>query len=158
MTRELITSWNDYQTAIDRLLALASHRLRIYDEDLAALALETPARQAELSRLLQAGQADTLQIAVRNAGPLRHNHPRLLTLATTFGHLTALQETPPSLAHLRDSMLIADERNALVRFERNLPRSKLLIDEPDEVRLYIHRFEDIWAEGGEPVGATTLGL
>lgn len=158
MTRELITSWSDYQTAIDRLLALAVHRLRIYDEDLATLGLERPERHAQLARVLHQNQADALQIAVRNAGPLRQNHPRLLSLTTTYGHLIALQETPASIAHLRDSILLVDERNALVRFERDLPRAKLLIDEPEEVRQYIHRFQDIWAEGGEPVGASTLGL
>lgn len=55
-------------------------------------------------------------------------------------------------------MILVDEKYALIRFERDLPRSKLLIDEPDEVRPYLSRFKEIWAEGGEPVSSTTLGL
>ena len=89
---------------------------------------------------------------------LRQQHPQFQNLLSTYGHLAKAQETPPQLAHLRDSMILVDEKYALIRFERDLPRSKLLIDEPDEVRPYLSRFKEIWAEGGEPVSSTTLGL
>jgi hypothetical protein len=43
MARELITSWADYQTAIDRLLAIATHHICVYDEDLVMLKLDSAA-------------------------------------------------------------------------------------------------------------------
>ena len=158
MARELITTWSDYQSAIDRLLAMTSQSLCIYDEDLGRLKLETPSRLKELKRILQEDGRGTLQIAVRSATLLRQHAPLLLGLLTTFSHRATAQETPLSIAHLRDCMIIADGRHALIRFERDLPRSKLLTDEAEELKPYLNRFGEIWTEGGEPITNTTLGL
>ena len=62
------------------------------------------------------------------------------------------------MAHLRDSMLIVDDKHALIRFERDFPRSKLLLDETDELKSYINRFSELSLAGGERVGMTPLGL
>jgi hypothetical protein len=158
MARELITSWADYQTAVDRLLAIATQKISIYDEDLAMLGLESAARLAPIKRLLLAGHGDALRIAVRNATPMRQQHPALQKLLSAYGHLATAQETPPQLAHLRDSMILVDDKHALIRFERDLPRSKLLIDEADELRPYLTRFREIWTEGGENLANAILGL
>ena len=158
MARELITSWADYQMALDRLLAIACHKISIYDEDLVTLKLESAPHLVHIKRILQAGEGEALQIAVRNAGPIRKSHPQLISQLTTYGHRAAARETPPQLAHLRDSMILVDDKHALIRFERDLPRSKLLIDEIDEVRPYLTRFKEIWSEGGENITSTALGL
>jgi hypothetical protein len=158
MARELITSWADYQMALDRLLAFACHKISIYDEDLVTLKLESAPRLLHIKRILQAGEGDALQIAVRNAGPIRQKHPLLLNQLSTFGHSAVARETPPQLAHMRDSMILVDDKHALIRFERDLPRSKFLIDEIDEVRPYLTRFKEIWSEGGESIAGTALGL
>ncbi|MDP2880942.1 MAG: hypothetical protein Q8N89_05115 [Azonexus sp.] len=158
MARELITSWADYQLALDRLLAIACHKISIYDEDLVTLKLESAPRLIHIKRLLQSEQGDSLQIAVRNGGPTRQKHPLLLSQLSTFGHRAAARETPPQLAHLRDSMILVDDKHALIRFERDMPRGKLLIDEIDELHPYLTRFKEIWSEGGESISSTTLGL
>jgi len=158
MARELITSWGEYQTAIDRLLCMACRKICIYDEDLGQLKLDSAQRRPQLQRILQAGLKDSLQIVVRNADPLRNSFPLLIKLLTEFGHLATAQQSPPDLAHLRDSMLIIDDKHALIRFERELPRSKLLIDEADELKPYLNRFSELLLAGGEPVSTTTLGL
>lgn len=158
MARELITSWGEYQTAIDRLLANATHKIWIYDEDLAVLQLESMNRQEILRRIAHTGQADALQIVVRNATPIRQLQPRILNLISTYNHSAALQQTPEQLAHLRDSMILVDDKHALIRFDRDQVRSKLLIDEVDEIRPYLKRFNEIWTEGGEGISGTTLGL
>ena len=158
MARELITSWADYQTAIDRLLAIATHHICVYDEDLATLKLDSRPRLEHIKRLLDAKHGDILRMAVRNASPLRHQHPLLQQLLTTYGHLTAAQETPSQIAHLRDSMIIVDGKHGLIRFERDMPRSKLLIDEADELRPYLARFEEIWTEGGVRITNSVTGI
>ena len=158
MARELITSWGEYQTAIDRLLCMACRKICIYDEDLGQLKLDSAQRRSQLQGILQAGLKDSLQIVVRNADPLRNSFPLLIKLLTEFGHLATAQQSPPDLAHLRDSMLIIDDKHALIRFERELPRSKLLIDEADELKPYLNRFSELLLAGGEPVSTTTLGL
>jgi hypothetical protein len=158
MARELITSWTDYQTAVDRLLAIACQTICIYDEDLTALNLESTNRLVSIKRILQTGHEDALRIAVRNATPIRQQHPKFQQLLSTYCHLAKTQETPAQLAHLRDSMVIVDDKHALIRFERDLPRSKLLVDEADELRPYLIRFREIWSEGGEGLTTSTLGL
>ena len=158
MARELITSWTDYQMALDRLLSIACNKISIFDADLVTLKLESAPRQLQLKRVLQAGLDDSLQIAVRDAGPIRQKHPLLLGLLGTFSHRATARETPQQLAHLRDSIIIADDKHALIRFEQAMPRSKLLIDEIDELRPYLARFKEIWSEGGESITSTTLGL
>lgn len=158
MARELITSWAYYQTAIDRLLAIATKQICIYDEDLATLKLDSPPRLAHIRRLVSSARSDALSIAVRNGSPLRNQHPLLQNLLTTYGHVASAQETPPQLAHLRDSMIIVDDKHGLIRFERDMPRSKLLIDENDELRPYLAKFREIWAEGGERISNSTVGL
>ena len=158
MSRELIESWSDYRLALNRLLALGGETVCIYDEDMSELHFEASDNQSALKRCLGNGHRNALRIAVRNGGPLRQRQPLLLGLLNTYAHVAQAFETPPQLGHLRDSMILVDERHALIRFERDLPRSKLLIDETDEVRPYCKRFEEIWNEGGEQISASTLGL
>jgi hypothetical protein len=159
MARELITSWGDYQLAIDRLLATPCRIIRIYDEDLAQLHLESSTRLPQLKSLLSAGTTSPcLQIALRNSEPLRNRHPLLMNLLAQYGHRLAAQQTAPQLANLRDAMILLDDQHGLIRFDRDQARSKLLIDEPEELRPYRARFKEIWEEGGEMVSATTLGL
>jgi hypothetical protein len=158
MARELITSWEDYQTAIDRLLSMAGQKICIYDEDLGQLKLESAQRQQQIMRVLRGGHRESLQIIVRNAERLHNQSPLMLNLLTDFSHLASAQQSPANMAHLRDSMLIIDDKHALIRFERDLPRSKLLIDEIDELKPYLNRFSELLSAGGESIRTTTLGL
>ncbi len=158
MSYELIDNWADYRLALDRLLNLAAESLCIYDEDLAALHLDSADHQIDLKRCLHGRHQNALRIAVRNARILRERSPALQDLLRTYGHIASARETPPHLAHLRDSMILADGRHALIRFERDLPRSKLLIDEPEQILPYQRRFDEIWQEGGEMITSTPLGL
>ena len=158
MARELITSWGEYQTAIDRLLFMACQKICIYDEDLGQLKLESSLRLPQIKRILRAGHKESLQIIVRNAERLHNQSPLLIKLLTDFSHLATAQQSPPNMAHLRDSMLIIDDKHALIRFERDLPRSKLLVDEIDELKPYLNRFSALSSAGGEPISTSTLGL
>jgi hypothetical protein len=157
MNRELITTWTDYQLALDRLLALANRQVMIYDEDLKQLSLDGP-RRAHLQRVLASGEAGALRIALRNSAHLGSHSPRLLGLLATWGHRAAAQQTPEHLSQLRDSMVLVDGCHGLIRFDRDQPRSKLLIDAPEAIRPYWQRFDALWNEGGEPVSPVTLGL
>ncbi len=158
MARELITSWEGYQTAIDRLLFMACEKICIYDEDLGQLKLESALRLPQIKRILRAGHKGNLQIIVRNAERLHTQSPLLIKLLTDFSHLATAHQSPPNMAHLRDSMLIIDDKHALIRFERDLPRSKLLVDEIDELKPYLNRFSELASAGGEPIRRSTLGL
>ncbi|MGB5207217.1 MAG: hypothetical protein WBN76_05845, partial [Azonexus sp.] len=128
MSRELFTSWADYQSAIDHLLSLAAKRIWIYDEDLGMLHLETAERIEMLKRPLASTRQDCLRIALRNTAPLQQRQPLVQRLLAMHSHNSAAQQTPEQLNHLRDSMILVDDVHALIRFDRDQPRSKLLID------------------------------
>jgi len=158
MTTELFTAWGDYQTAIDRLLALASNELRIYDRNLTQLKLDNPARIEMLKRLLTNSREISLRIAVRDAKHIRDQSPRLLELLRNHSHRMAIIETPENLAHLRDGMILADNGNGLILFDQDQARSKLIIDDIGETSVYLRRFDEIWREGGQSVSASVAGL
>lgn len=159
MTRELLTSWTDYRLAVARLLNQAQSTICIYDEDLSQLGLESPALIEQIQRVLQlGGNTPRLRIAVRQAEGLRNHHPRLLKLLETYGHLIAAQQTGQEIAHLRDNILVIDEISGLIRFDKEQPRSKILIDESREIRPYFDKFNEIMATPGEIIRSGTLGL
>ena len=121
MARELITSWADYQMALDRLLAIACHKISIYDEDLVTLKLESAPRLLHVKRVLEAGPHNSLQIAVRNAKLIRQKNPLILNLLSTFGHRATARETPEQLAHLATGL-----RSATILASCGCSRCKLV--------------------------------
>jgi len=158
MARELIESWTDYLAAVDRLLPLAKRQLCIYDDDLAQLGLENSSRQEHLGQLLANAKEQPLRIALRDGAHFQNRSPRLQRLLTPWMHRAEVRQTPPDLAGLRDSMIIVDARHALVRFEKALPRSVLLIDDSVGVMPYLERFEEIWQATRKNLLQTPLGL
>jgi len=157
MSIPLITDWSAGDAAIDRLLALATQSLRVFDRDLSRLGFERPQRIAELSRLLRSGAQARAEFIVQDAGPLQRAQPRLLALLAREARLSVCA-APAHLASLAESLLIVDGRHALLRFHHQQPRARLLIDAPQDCAPWLQRFAEIRGEGGTPVSATTLGL
>lgn len=158
MTRALITHWTDYQAAIDQLLAMPCRKLCIYDEDLVKIRLDDRKRLAVLEQLLQSAAPGSIRIALRSAEAFRRTQTHLIQLLAPYSHVITIQETSPQLNNLRDSMIILDDQHGLIRFDREQARSKLLINESDELRPYLQRFEEIWKEPGDIISSTSLGL
>lgn len=158
MPSTLITTWAEYDGAVQDILALATHRVCVFDKDLAALKLERPERLALLRQFLGAGPERTVQIAVQDAEHLRRNCPRLMELLAVHAHNLTIIECPTHLAGLSDSLLIADAQHAVVRFHRDQARAKKMINAVEECAPYQQRHDQILGEGGAPVTASTLGL
>lgn len=158
MPTTLITTWAEYDSAVQEILALATHRLCIFDKDLALLKLERPERLSLLRRFLGAGPERTVHIALQDAGPLLRNCPRLMELLAIHAHNLKIIECPTHLAELSDALLIADAQHAVVRFHKDHARAKTIINAIEECAPYQQRHDQILAEGGTPVTATTLGL
>jgi hypothetical protein len=158
MASQLLTTWAEHEIAVQEVLLLASHTLRIFDENLSALALERPDRLTALRRLLTSSPQHTVQIVVRHALLLQRNYPQLIKLLDTHSHNLKLCESPSHVAAMTDSLLLADGRHALVRFHQDHARAKLIINDTGECMPYENRFAEILAEGGTPQYSTTLGL
>lgn len=158
MNSELITSWAEHDSSLLKILELASQTLCIFDADLSKLRLERPANVELLRRFLSSDKQHRLRIAVKNAEPFRRDSPRLMKLLAIYTQSMTMIECPPQLAPLNDSMCIADDRHALIRFHTDNARAKTIFDNFEECAPYVQRFEDILKEGGEQVCASTLGL
>lgn len=158
MSRELITSWNDYLAAAERLCGLARQSILIYDEDLRSLKLESPGRVALLGEFLSQASGISLQIALRDGSSFQNHSPRLQQLLNTWQHKCEIRKSPEHLGHLRDNLLIVDRTNALIRLDKDMARSVLLLDEESSVHPYKSRFDEIWLECDENLLHTPLGL
>ena len=79
MTSRLITTWSEYDRAVQELLDLAPRVLQIFDQDLSPLKLERALRIAALRELLATREDDKrLTIIVQNADFVRHYSPQLV--------------------------------------------------------------------------------
>lgn len=158
MPSTLFTSWADHDDAVTRILAAASRQLLIFDRDLAPLGLDRRDRQDQLVAFLRGSPQARLQIAVQDSRHLLTAMPRTLRLLATFGHLVSVVRTSDRLAGLRDAMVLADGRHGVVRFDHDHARGKIVTDDETEISPYRRRFDEILADGGEPVPPSVLGL
>ena len=158
MPTRLITTWAEYESAVHDMLALATHKLRIFDENLSSLKLDRPDRLLILRQLLSAGPEHGVEITLLDAGHLRRNCPHLMELLAAHTHNLKIIECPPHLATLSDSLIIADGLHGVVRFHKDHARAKIIINDAEACAPYQQRYEQILEEGGTPVTATTLGL
>lgn len=158
MDSQLITSWAEYEAALRRTLLLPSTRLRIYDDDLSTLGLEKRESAEMIVRHLSADRQNTLFLVVRNSAHLRLNCPRLMQLLATYPQQMRAFECPPEVAPAVQTLCLADDRSALVRFAKDHPRSRLIIDDAPECAPYGEQFDALLEAGGEQISTTTLGL
>jgi len=159
MSSSLITTWSEYDRAVQEILDLSPIRLDIFDEDLSPLKLETAPRVAALRALLAAPKHHRqLRIVVRKRDFVCQHSPHLMKLLSLYAPLLTIIHAPPQLARLGDCLLIADDRHTLVRFHHDQPRARLIVDDAGECAPYIQRFAGILGEGGDPLSSTTLGL
>jgi hypothetical protein len=158
MPTQLITTWSEYENAVQKILERATHTLRIFDENLSTLKLERPGQITTLRQFLSASPKHLLQIAVQDAGHIRAHCPRLMELLTAYSHNLQIIECPPHLANLSDSLIFADERHGVVRFHKDQARAKVILDDIEECMPYLHRQDQILEEGGSPVSGRSLGL
>lgn len=157
MSSTLLTTYGEYDAAIDLILSLAERRLDIFDHDLALLKLDQPTRHAALQRLL-ALPNHQLRIVVQDSHSVVSRQPLLMRLLNTHGHHFSLIEADEKLQHLSDSIIVADNAHALLRFHRDQPRGKILEDEEEEVKPYQRKFQSILDEGGTTLSPRVAGL
>ncbi len=159
MTSKLITTWSAYDNAVQELLDLSPGRLSIFDQDLSPLRLEVAGRLVALRTLLSAADyRKQLTIVVQQADFVRRYSPQLMNLLAIHSPTLKIIHSPPHLLNLQDSLLIADDRHALIRFQQDQARARLIIDDPLECAPHMQRFAEILGEGGDPLSPTTLGL
>ncbi len=158
MKPELITSWAEHRSYLQKILLLATRRIRIFDEDLVELGLEKKENAFFLRRFLSGEHQSKLQIVLRNPEPFRRNSPRLTSLFADYQGKMEVYECDSQLTKLSDAMLLVDDEHALIRFHKDQVRSKAIIDNSSECRPYFSRFEEMLKGGVIALSSMTLGL
>jgi hypothetical protein len=144
--------------AIDELIGLARHHLRVFDQDLSQTGWSSAARIDRLAAFLRGVRGRRLDIIVHDTRYLQNACPRMISLLQTYGHAMSIYRTGAAAKIATDPLLLVDRRHYLHRFHFEQPRAAMGIDQPEQTQLLSTRFEEIWATGEAGVSGTVLGL
>jgi hypothetical protein len=144
--------------AIDELIGLAHHSIRVFDVDLSGMGWNDSARAEMIVAFLRASGGARLDIVVHDTGWIERSCPRLTRLLKYYGHLIAIRRTGDDAKHAMDPLLIVDDQHYLHRLHVAQPRAVLSIAEPDAAKPLVERFEAIWSSAEPGLSASALGL
>jgi hypothetical protein len=153
-----LSSIAEQAAAIDELIGLAKHRIRVFDHDLSQMGWSRAQRIEHVGAFLRGTRGRRLDIIVHDTAYLETSCPRLLSLLRTYSHAVTIYRTGPEARHATDPLIVVDDRHYLHRFHFEQPRATLGIDQPEETRPLAQRYDEIWATGEPGVNATVLGL
>ena len=149
---------SEFQLAVDRLLAQQGRELRIFDPDLAALRLNSPARIAQFDAFLRASRTRRIQIAVHRTDHITRYCPRMMELLKLFAHAIQINRTHEEISGLQDAFLVLDSNHYLRRPVAAHFRGAIGLDDETEALTMRARFMEIWSASYPGVSSTTVGL
>ena len=156
--RETLRTISAQIAALDEMIGLATHSIRIFDVDLSDMGWNSAERAAILATFLRGRRDATLQIIVHETRWIESACPRLTQLLRHYAHALTIRRTGPDARALMDPFAIVDSHHVLHRFHIEHANAELAIGEPLAVRPLSERFEEIWASGEPGINATVLGL
>ena len=148
----------EYEAAIDSVVAQAKHRLSIFDYDLSDGGYNRPRRFELLRDFLLSSRANRLHIVIHETAFLTRQCPRMMLLLEQFGHAIKINQTEPHAKGVYDPFVIADAEHYVHRFHYEGSRSMLALNDPAGSRALSQRFDELWEASTPAVFANTLGL
>ena len=148
----------EQSAAIDQLIALARHHIRVFDQDLAQTGWNAAARADQLAAFLREVRGRRVDIIVHDTRYLESACPRMLRLLQNFGHAMTILRTGDEARVATDPLIIVDGVHYLHRFHFEQPRAALGIQQPEQTQPLLSRFEEIWSTGEQGASGTVLGL
>jgi hypothetical protein len=155
---ERFESEGDFQKALDRLLEQSGRELRLFDPDLKALQLNSPARIAQLENFLRGSRTRRIFIVVHHTDHLTRQCPRMLGLLKLFTHAIQINRTHEEIRSLQDAFLVLDAQHYLRRPVAEFFRGAIGLHDETEALAMRSRFQEIWAASFPGVSSTTVGL
>ena len=153
-----LTTVAEQIAAIDTLIGLAQHSIRVYDVDLSGMGWNAVDRTRSLAAFLRASPAARIEIIVRDTGWIERSCPRLMQLLKFHGHVITIRRAGEDARLAMDPLMIVDGVHFLHRFHVSQPRAALSIDDPVAATPLVTRLDAI-SETAEPgIAPTTLGL
>jgi hypothetical protein len=148
----------EYRQAFDRVLAATRQHLRIYDQDLRELALDTPQRIDALRNLCLSGPSRRIEILLRDWATVRDRQPRLMGLLQNFSHVLEIRQEGTVVEAPMEAYVLGDDRVILTRPHRDSAASLLHFEDPLSCRAHIQTFSQLWQRSEGPLAAHPLGL
>lgn len=146
------------KAAIDEVIGAAQRSVSIFDYNLQHRGFGDVARIEALRRLLLAGRAHRLRIALHEPELLERNEPRLIALLRQFPGSVAIHRTLAQARNASDPFVLADDHSVWHLLHHDLPRAVVALHSPAAATPLRERFEEIWELSEPAVGASTLGL
>ena len=156
--QEALDSIAGQVAAIEELVGLAKRSIRVFDIDLAEMGWNSVARTEALGRFLRGSRLARLEIIVHDTRYLEHSCARLRNLQRLYTDSIAIFQTGHGARGAMDPMVIVDGRHYLHRFNAELPRAALGIEQPRAAHVLNLRFGEMWAMRDGELTGTTLGL
>lgn len=147
-----------FQNALDRFLAQPGRELRLFDPDLKALRLNSPARIAQLDGFLRASRTRKIYIVVHDTDHVTRQCPRMLTLLRLFNHVIQINRTHEEVGGLQDAFMVLDAQHYLRRPLAEQLRGAIGLNDETEALAMRSRFQEIWSASYPGVSSTTVGL
>ena len=148
----------EFQSAVDRLLECAGRELRLFDPDLAALQVNSPARIERVEAFLAQNRTRKIYIAVHDIEHVTRYCPRMMTLIARYSHAIEVHRTQEEIRQLQDAFLVLDKSHYVRRPVARFFRGALGIHDESEALAMRSRFAEIWAASYPAVSGTTAGL
>jgi len=146
-----------YESALDELIANASHTVRIFDRSVGR-GFNSPGRYDLLRNLLLASRAHRVYIVVHATANIVRDCPRLMLLLRHFSHGLFIHQTLPAARRVYDPFAVADDTRFVHRFHHADVRSVATVGDVAATQLLLKRFDEIWQASSQAVTATTIGL
>ena len=144
--------------ALDEIVGLAKHSIRIFDYDMSEMGWNRPERTELLAAFLRRSRTAKVEIIVHETRWLESSSPRLVALLQSFGDRMTVYRTGPEARSASDPLVLVDGRHFLHRFHYEQPRATLAVESPQLAGPLVNRFEEIWATGEAGMTGTVLGL
>lgn len=148
----------EFQEALDRFLEQPGRELRLFDPDLKALRLNSPARIAQLDQFLRGSRTRKIYIVVHDTDHLTRQCPRMLGLLRLFTHVIQVNRTHEEIRKLQDAFLVLDAQHYLRRPVAEHFRGAIGLRDETEALAMRSRFQEIWSASYPAVASTTIGL
>ncbi|MBK8740310.1 MAG: hypothetical protein IPM02_12635 [Betaproteobacteria bacterium] len=153
-----LTVPSEYGPFLDRLLALATSEILVFDQNLRYGDWNSLTRTAVLRDFLLNHRHSRLQIVVHETTYIEGHLPRLVLLLRDFSHKFSILRTIEDGRNAWDSFVIVDGKHLAHRFHLDSTRGELSFEAPLKARVLRDRYEDILAFTEPGVNATQLGL
>ena len=149
---------SEYAAALDRVIALATDEILVFDDDLSVGGWGTIARTDALQSFLLEKRLARLRIIVHDTLFIERSLPRLVRLLRNFSHKLEILRTVGDGRNAWDGFALVDRLHFVHRFHLDSTRGELSLHNPLKAQQLRERYDEIVQHTESGVTATQLGL